>query len=112
MNRITTHVELRTILRDAINANGVEIPLSQRTQKGLEHFKATNGLLYTIMTLNSDASGIDTATNIRPKAPLVELQDNHSLALDVELTNTIEPTKEAVLAFFSTTLLAFRTTTH
>lgn len=108
MTQIKDYKELRAILQEAINQNGVVIPLSHRTEKGLEFFKATNGVLYTTMALKKDGSGILTKSNIRPKAPLVEVDGDQPLMLEEERTTTIEPNVEALLNFFQTTLLAFK----
>lgn len=109
MTPIQSDAQLRKILQDAINANGVHIPLSQRSEKGLEHFKATNGTLFTTLTLSADLTTISTKTNIRSKAPLVELDKSQVLLLEETRDQEIEPTAESVLKFFDTTLIAFRT---
>ncbi len=108
MTTITSDAQLRTILRDAINANGVHIPLSQRAEQGLEHFKATNGTLFTILTLSSDLATIHAKTNIRPVAPLLQISETDRLLLDKEEHQDIEPTEESVLKYFANTLLAFK----
>ncbi|MEZ8733759.1 hypothetical protein [Vibrio sp. 10N.239.312.D08] len=108
MTQIKDYKELRAILQEAINQNGVVIPLSHRTEKGLEFFKATNGVLYTTMALSKDGSGILTRSNIRPKAPFVEIDGEQPLMLEEERTTTLEPNVEALLNYFQNTLLAFK----
>lgn len=64
MNLITTDIELRELFKVMINKNGVMIPLSQRSEKGLEFFKMTNGYDYVTYNLDNDGT-LHYVTNIK-----------------------------------------------